>query len=94
VVQHVLLARLKDLAGVPDHAGVGDDNVQPTRNTLNLFDRGAVVGFVGGDELDDVKLAVMFLRESVEGGRRSRIASAGKDNDVLACDEVLNEAQA
>jgi hypothetical protein len=69
VVQHILLRRLEDPFGVAQDRGVGDDDVEPSRDALNLFDGGTVVGLVRRGELDDVQLALMTGGELAEGLR-------------------------
>jgi hypothetical protein len=41
-----------------------------------------------------VQSARVFLRKVVEGGRGGGLAGTGKDDDILADDEVLNESEA
>jgi hypothetical protein len=74
--------------------GVGDDDVEPAGNLLDLLDSRAVVRLVRRRELDDVELVLVGLCERLELRRRRGLPRAREDDDVRAGDERLDEREA
>jgi hypothetical protein len=76
------------------HTGVGNHDVEPARDLLDLLDGRAVVRLVRGRELDDVQLARVRLRKRLQLACRCRLPRARKDDSVGARRKRLGEPEA
>jgi hypothetical protein len=91
---HDLERNIQDCGVIPANSCICNDDVQTTRNALDLIDSCPIARFIRRDKLNDMQLVQFTTSDLIESRRSGRVTNAGKDNDVLADDEVLDESEA